>query len=565
MQRKFLNNTFKSTAIKAFVLTRLNMFIKCFVLLLMLLTLMVFFTSCKKSKFSNLLSFSFSNEIHNLDPQTAHEPEEITIINNIFEGLYKKSLNSGFELGVASNLTKTNKNQTYIFTIKDNIYWKTPKQFATNLKLTAKDFVFAFKRLISPNTNSPFASNYFFIKNAKKINEGKMSMKDLGVYENNNNQLVINLEYEPPNLEELLAATPAMPCNEEFFKSTNARYGTKKENVISNGPFFLNSWSSDKKTTRIRIRANDKYYARDNIKIIGVNFSVRSPEESFNMFKNKEINTAIINSSQFNELNKEMIKSQAFQNKITGIIFNQQRKTFADENLRLALALSVDKHKLEESLTSNQIIANNLIPNSIKIFGKDYNDAKSNKSFCPKYSPAEAKEFLVKAKNAANKQKTELNLHSCSILVNNSKNMALNQILQTWQKNLRLFLKIDNQENDKYLTKLQNSEFDCALVTLNSNFNSPASILNKFLSDSSENYAKYDIKSFEKYMNLAAKSKDTQEIINNYFKAEQVLCQYGYFIPIYFETEYFVFDSRFKDIIFNPANKEFYYAYCSCS
>ena len=529
----------------------------------LILTSLICLSSCKKSKFKNLISYSFFNSVKNLDPQTASEPEELTVISNIFEGLYKKSLNGGYELGLAEDL-KIQNNTTYIFKLKDNIFWRKLKDGESRVKVTAQDFVFAFKRLISPKTNSPFASNYFFIKNAKKINEKKANLSSLGIYANENNQLILELEHPVPNLKELLAATPAMPCNEKFFKSTNGRYGTTKEYVCCNGPFFLNAWNTENSVTkRIKIRVNDEYHLKDNVKIVGVNFTLRSPEEAFNLFKDKEINTAILTSNQLNVLDKNNIKSIPFQNKVVGLIFNQETPIFTDNNFRAALSYSVNKEKIIKNLESNQNIATGLIPNSITIAGQSYNKLKPNTNLCPPYDPETAKKLLNNAKK--NIDEKNINLNKYSILVNGRTTQALNNILQTWQKNLKLFLKVDEEQDyEKYINKLENNQFDLALVSIDNKFNTPNSILGTFTPNSKNNYAKYDVETLNKILVSANNKTNLKETVNSYFQAEYIICQQAMFIPITFETEYLAINKKVKDVVFNPANKQFYYAYCQC-
>lgn len=535
--------------------------ILCWALFLtFVLATLLFFNGCKKSKFKNLISYSFFNNVKNLDPQTASEPEELTVIGNIFEGLYKKSLNEGYELGVAKNLEIKN-NKTYIFTLKNNVFWRNLKDGESKVKVTANDFVFAFKRLISKKTNSPFASNYFFIKNAKKIHEQKADLNSLGIYANNNNQLILELEHSVPNLEELLAATPAMPCNEKFFKSTDGRYGTTKEHISCNGPFFLNAWQVENSLTkRIKIRANDEYHLKDNVKIVGVNFTTRSPEEAFNLFKNKEINTAILNSSQFNILDKNNFNNTPFQNKVVGLIFNQETPIFTDNSFRTALAYSVNREKITNKLELNQNIATGLIPNSITIAGQSYNKLKPNVNLCPIYNPSTAKKLINIAKK--NIDEKDYNLNKYSILVNGTATQALNNMLQKWQKNLKLFLKVEEEENEKYFNRLKNGQFDLALVSIDNKFNTPNSILSAFTPNSKNNYAKYNVEALNKLLIAANTKTNLQEIVKNYSQAEYIICQQALFIPIAFETEYLAINKNIKNIIFNPANKQFYYAYC---
>lgn len=333
-----------------------------------------------------------------------------------------------------------------------------------------------------------------------------------------------------------------MPCNEEFFNSTNARYGTTKENIISNGPFFLSSWNIEKKTTRFKIRKNNDYYDKDKIKIIGVNFSVRSKEEAFNLFKNKEINTAILNYYDFNQLNKDHLKTMEFKNKVIGLIFNQEKELFENEKARLFIAYSINRQKLQKIMPENQTLANGLFLNEKSQFK------------ALEYEPEKAKELLNQVKQLYQKNKTDLNLNQNFILTTDKTNPILNQILQTWQKDLKMFLKINEQKGENYFNKLKKGEFDIALVDFSCNPLSPNSATNSFLENSPFNYSKASIEELT--------SPDSKKLKNSNKKAEQIVLEKAHFVPLTFETEYFVFNNKIKNILFNPTTKEFYYKFC---
>lgn len=64
--------------------------------------------------------------------------------------------------------------------------------------VTAHDFMFAWKRAIAPETASQYASMLFYVKNAKEINKGTMSLDELGVTVINDYKLEVELEQPIP-------------------------------------------------------------------------------------------------------------------------------------------------------------------------------------------------------------------------------------------------------------------------------------------------------------------------------------------------------------------------------
>ena len=118
-----------------------------------------------------VLGFSLATAPENLDPQTASNSSAITIVNNIFEGLYRRTLDNKFELGAAKNVDISPDGKTYTYTIKDDLSWKYYNSESkmedgtvVDFKVTADDFLFAFQRLMDPDVQTPYSSNYYFIK-----------------------------------------------------------------------------------------------------------------------------------------------------------------------------------------------------------------------------------------------------------------------------------------------------------------------------------------------------------------------------------------------------------------
>ena len=434
-----------------------------------------------------VLGFSLATAPENLDPQTASNSSAITIVNNIFEGLYRRTLDNKFELGAAKKVDISPDGKTYTYTIKDDMCWKYYNSeskmedgTAVDFKVTADDFLFAFQRLMDPNVETPYSSNYYFIKNARSVKEGRKPIESLGVSVNGKGQLVLKLEHKTPLMEELLSSAPAMPCNRKFFEMTKGRYGIKGAMLLSNGPYYVHRWQNTDDAKKVRLKANEKYYDRDKISISGVNLTVRGKAEAFELYRKNDIDTAIISYEQFNLAKIAPKLSQPFQNSVVGIGLNQSSKYFENQKIRTALSMAVDRNHLKQLLREDQVIAWALVPSSVTIGSQNYREAAGNFAVS-KYNPNAARDLLKQGLDELRATNKGASLNSVSILVDEETYSTLDQILQTWQKELGVFMQIDVQPKENYLKKLKNSEFDCALMTLNSDSDTPSSILNKFV------------------------------------------------------------------------------------
>ena len=82
-----------------------------------------------------------------------------------------------------------------------------------------------------------------------------------------------------------------------------------------------------------------------------------------------------------------------------------------------------------------------------------------------------------------------------------------------------------------------------------------------FSENSLKNYANYNIKELNEILN-SNKFKNDEE---KNTAAEKLICQEGYFIPLYFETQYLAYNSKIENLLINPLNKTFYFAHCKCN
>ncbi|MCP6467927.1 ABC transporter substrate-binding protein, partial [Klebsiella pneumoniae] len=79
--------------------------------------------------------------------------------------------------------------------------------------VTAHDFVFAWRKALKPETASEYAYIMYDLKNAQKINEGKMSPDKLGVKALNKYKLQVELTKPLPYFDQMLAFGTYMPQN----------------------------------------------------------------------------------------------------------------------------------------------------------------------------------------------------------------------------------------------------------------------------------------------------------------------------------------------------------------
>ena len=109
-----------------------------------------------------------------LDPHKATTLIESNILDDLFEGLMSRDASGALVAGVAESWSVDAQGLVYVFRLRSDARWSNGDP------VTADDFVYAFRRLMAPATGAPYADILYTLKNAAKVNEGKLPPEALG-------------------------------------------------------------------------------------------------------------------------------------------------------------------------------------------------------------------------------------------------------------------------------------------------------------------------------------------------------------------------------------------------
>lgn len=512
---------------------------KKIVSIIILISMVFLVSSCSFSDKENIIKYDLLNEPKNLDPQTATDNASLMVINSVFEGLFYINEFGEVKNSLAKSINKSNDGLTYTIEIIDEALWENGDN------VTANDFVFALQRLISKDTNSAGASQFFCIKNAKQVNTGEMDKLKLGVIAVTDKKLQIELEYENENFKNLLATTYAMPCNQEFFYETKGKYGLQAKHTMTNGAFNIYSWSHGK---NIRIRKNDNYYDKKNVTCDGVNFYIPNEETTLERLMEKDINASFIDGNDINKFINKGYNTEPIEDTTWGLYLNTKNKSLSDINIRKAIAKCFDRSSYSDKLKSNLSVANAIIPDSIMLNNKSYRDY-AGENIVPEFDAKKAYEYYKTGLETLKKE----NIQSLKLLINKDEQIdAINYFSypsQIIQKELGLFINIDEVDQNEYNKRIQAGDFDIALYKLKSSDNTVNSIFERFESNSNKNYISYKNPDYDNLI-LDTMSQN-HKVVNRYINLEKMIIEDSVFIPMFYATNYFVLTDETRGIIYN--------------
>lgn len=283
------------------------------------------------------------NEIPSMDSSKSTDTLSSQIIGNTMEGLYRLDKDNKPIPAAAESSTKSEDGKKYTFKLRKDAKWSNGDP------VTAKDFVYAWQRLVDPKTAAEYGFIAYSIKNAEAINTGKAEVSTLGAKAVDDYTLEVELETPVPYFLNLTAFVNYYPLNEKVVKEKGDKYGLEADTLVYNGPFVMSEWKHEQGW---QLKKNDTYWDKKNVKLEEINFSVvKEPATNVNLYDSGQIDFTLL-TGEF--VDKYKAKKDEFGEYLeTGTFFlrlNQKRgdqdTPLKSKKLREAIALSIDKKDL---------------------------------------------------------------------------------------------------------------------------------------------------------------------------------------------------------------------------
>ena len=491
-----------------------------------------------------------------LDPQSAETLTAKTIINNCYEGLVRLDSEHKIVPGVAESWTVSANGLEYTFKLREDTNWQLLKTYKDVLddenymenfetQVTAHDFEFGLKRAVDKITDSPDANKLYCIKNAQKIHNGEADKSTLGVKATDDRTLVITLERANPDFLRILTLPLCMPCNEEFFNATHAKYGLELKYTFCNGPFYLGRWTVDHSLVIYR---NEGYKGNEKVKSTAVYFNINKEEESVvSKLKLNDYNCAYISDSAKFTLEDTKMNFAVSQNSVYGIAFNCKDTFLSNENLRKALILLTKTEEIEMPTQATDT-AKGIIPEACRYSDSSYRQAAGNLTV-PKYDEAAALELW-------NKGLTELEKESATIKIICPQEYLgdMQSIIQNWQRILSttIVAKVEAVSAETLKDSIRNNSYQLAVTEITANSSSPIDTLKFFTTENSKNIFGYSTPEYDELIDNIIHTSSGGMILADTKKAEQMILDSAVFLPLFNHGDYIAFGSEATDIYTSP-------------
>jgi oligopeptide transport system substrate-binding protein len=481
--------------------------------------------SSSKAARDGVLRVAADAEPQSLDPQLTTGHTEHRILTSLFEGLAtlnQKTL--AIEPGVAKSWDVSEDGKTYTFHLNPDAKW------SNGTPVTAKDFVYSYKRILSPKLGSEYSYLPWCIENAEAYNKGTVTdFEKVGVKAIDDQTLEVRLAYPAPyflSMQMHNAWFPVLQSNVEQFGKMDDRQSSwiLAGNMVSNGPFKLVEW---KPNEIIRVVRNEHYWDAKNVKLDEIEFYPVSGnlQTAERMFRANEVDTletlVITKIPAYKRDNPSVLRLEPF----VGTYFyriNTTRPPLNDPRVRLALAMSVDKKSIcDDVLFGAFVPAVALTPPGIGGYTAE--------AGIP-YDLTKAKALLAEAGFPDGK-----GMRPIEILYNESEDHQLiaEAIQDMWKKGLGIEVNTNKQEWKVYLNSMTTLNYDVVRAGWIADFLDPMNYCECFTTGNGNNRTGWSNAKYDELEHKARYELDPAQRFGYMQEAEKLLLSETPIIPIY--------------------------------
>lgn len=244
--------------------------------------------------------------------------------------------------GAAETYDVSKDGLTWTFHLRKGLKW------SDGSSLTAKDFVYSWKRVADPKTAAPYGETVLgMVKGFGEAAKGNLDA--LGVSAPDDNTFVVQLATPCAYFDKLAAFATLSPVNQATIEKNGDAWATKPESYISNGPFFVAEWVP---SSYILFKKNPNYRDASSVKLDSIKLLLmEDPNAAYAAYKTgetmmiKDVPTAEIPSLRGNqEFHVDPNLGTYY------VSLNDKLPQFSDPRVREALSLAIDRKYVAETL-----------------------------------------------------------------------------------------------------------------------------------------------------------------------------------------------------------------------
>lgn len=475
------------------------------------------------SHLKNTLKRGLLGEPWTLDPQLADDTYSLQVVRDLYEGLTAEDREGRIVPGIANSWTIDSTGTIYTFQLRPDAEW------SDGSRIVAADFVEGLRRAVAPQTASGSAATLTIIKGATEIIAGRKKRSELGVTAIGTSAVQVQLEHPAPFILEILSQPTASPYHASPSSEKKGNSATNK-NQLTDGAYILVAHVPG---AFIELARNPHYWNVASVGIDKVRY-INSESEATELreYLAGQLDlTFTVPAPDVQRISQQYpaeVQSEPFLGTLYLALNLDESPLKNDHDLRQALSMSVDREIIASQVMMGVTPAYSLVAMGVA----DYTPAIYS------WSTLSHDQKLTEARNlyqrAGFSTKRPLRLR---LYFNQDEGIRrlMIAIAGSWRQNLGVESELISDEFRVFLVgRKDKTRWDVARLGWTADYNDPASFLDVFTRNNTQNDPGYVSEHFNALIDRAVVEARNQQRMDLLRSAEQVLLDDYPIIPIYF-------------------------------
>jgi oligopeptide transport system substrate-binding protein len=478
-------------------------------------------------------SLRLPGEPETLDWNLAHTMVETYLLMNLMDGLVTLDHRLEPKPDLAQSWSVSSDGKIYTFRLKPGVLW------SDGVPLKAKDFVYSWRRLLSPLTAASYAYFLFDVEGAEDFNRGKIKdFSQVGVQALDDQTLQVRLARPVPHWIYIPSFWVTFPLRQDVVEKHGHAW-SKPGRMVTLGAFTLTTYDSN---SRVVMRSNAQYHRpKGNIDEV-TGLIVSDDATALNLYESEKIDFL----TDLSTLDMKRLAGRAdLKNfpylKTAYLGFNVTQSPTSNVKFRRAVAQAIDRSQIPKLLQGAQVATPSLLPPPLlghRFFGLPFN---------PKAARAE---LDASGLSLGGEFKIDF------LIPNFDKTLLWSQFVQAeLKKNLGIRVNVAPFDHKTFRANLDLKRFPLFAASWGADYPDSDNFLSIFLSKGGNNRTGWGSADYDRNV-LAARGEKDPKIREKHVLAalELLITREAAIVPLYHESNQALVKPRVKGLRLSPLN-----------
>lgn len=476
---------------------------------------------CNTMNERQVLRIGFQVSMVSLDPRIGGDDSSGEVLKFLFEGLTRLNQNGQVENGIAESIEVSSNSRLYTFRLR-------PSLWNDGTPVSAFDFEYAWKKILSPDFKTAFAYLFYPIKNAKEAKEGRVSSDEIGIYAIDDNTLKVELTYPTPYFLQCTSLTLFSPVNRLVDQQHPQWPYQCEKQYPCNGPFQLRVNHPNQGYQLIK---NPHYWEANQVTLEQITMTRMSSSEAAQQFQKREVDWigdpfGLWNPSYNTSKEGRVI---SFSNALVcWFVFNVSTAPFNHPKLRQAFAHAINR----EEILPNPYC---LLEPAYSILPPHSRKVKTQTLF-PSVNVQHAKKLFNEALDELGIKVSEFPSITLTFLEKGVREHTAQSLKQQLEQTFGIICHLQPLPWNAVFSKLTSGNFQIGLVGWTPSIEDPIHTLGSFRNAKDLNFAKWENPEFERLIDLCEREGNPFQRSSYLQNAEEILSRNMPIIPLYYQS-----------------------------